>query len=101
MCAIVATYLIGNLYLGFAQGAVAFILPMNIILAINPHLVGYRHFCDGNICQRPLLLGTAWAYTDGMAALAIHVNYTLVIFICASIFIPFFYNSGVVSIYVI
>ena len=43
--------------------------------------------------------GPAWAYGDGMAALAIHVNYSLVIFICIVFFIPFFYNSGVASIY--
>ena len=40
-----------------------------------------------------------WAYGDGMAALAIHVNYALVIFVCCSLFVPFFYNAGVVSIY--
>ena len=34
-----------------------------------------------------------------MAALAIHVNYALVIFVCCSLFVPFFYNAGVVSIY--
>lgn len=43
--------------------------------------------------------GPAWAYGDGMAALAIHVNYALVVFICIVYFIPFFYNSGVASIY--
>ncbi|MEM7082024.1 MAG: sodium/solute symporter [Pseudomonadota bacterium] len=43
--------------------------------------------------------GPAWAYGDGMAALAIHVNYALVIFLCIVFFIPFFYNSGVASIY--
>lgn len=43
--------------------------------------------------------GPAWAYGDGMAALAIHVNYALVVFVCVVFFIPFFYNSGVASIY--
>lgn len=43
--------------------------------------------------------GPAWAYGDGMAALAIHVNYSLVIFVCIVFFIPFFFNSGVASIY--
>ena len=43
--------------------------------------------------------GPAWAYGDGMAALAIHVNYALVIFVCIVFFIPFFFNSGVASIY--
>jgi len=43
--------------------------------------------------------GPAWAYGSGMAALAIHVNYALVVFICIVFFIPFFFNSGVASIY--
>ncbi|MDE0840879.1 MAG: sodium/solute symporter [Porticoccaceae bacterium] len=43
--------------------------------------------------------GPAWAYGDGMAALAIHINYSLVVFVCIVFFIPFFYNSGVASIY--
>ena len=41
----------------------------------------------------------AWAYGDGMAALAIHINYPIVVFIVVTIFIPFFYNSGSSSIY--
>lgn len=43
--------------------------------------------------------GPAWAYGDGMAALAIHINYPLVLFVVVVIFLPFFYNSGVPSIY--
>ncbi|NNC37218.1 MAG: sodium/solute symporter [Hyphomonadaceae bacterium] len=43
--------------------------------------------------------GPAWAYGDGMAALAIHVNYPLVIFAVIVFFLPFFFNSGVASIY--
>ncbi len=43
--------------------------------------------------------GPAWAYGDGMAALAIHINYPLVIFVVIVIFLPFFFNSGVASIY--
>lgn len=43
--------------------------------------------------------GPAWAYGDGMAALAIHINYPVVVFIVVVLFLPFFYNSGVASIY--
>jgi len=43
--------------------------------------------------------GPAWAYGDGMAALAIHINYPLVIFVVIAVFLPFFFNSGVASIY--
>jgi solute:Na+ symporter, SSS family len=41
----------------------------------------------------------AWAYADGLSALAIHLNYPIVIFIVITFFLPFFYNSGVASIY--
>jgi solute:Na+ symporter, SSS family len=41
----------------------------------------------------------AWAYKDGLAALAIHLNYPIVILIVVSVFLPFFYTSGVASIY--
>ena len=43
--------------------------------------------------------GPAWAYGDGMAALAIHINYPLVMFVVIAVFLPFFYNNGVASIY--
>ena len=98
--AIVATYLIGNLYLGFAMS--------RRIHTANEYYIGDKStpwwaigisVMATYVSALSFLGGPAWAYTDGMAALAIHVNYTLVIFICVSIFIPFFYNSGVVSIY--
>ncbi|MFN3370805.1 MAG: sodium:solute symporter family transporter [Sphingomonadaceae bacterium] len=41
----------------------------------------------------------AWAYSDGLSALAIHLNYPLVIVIVITFFLPFFYLSGVPSIY--
>jgi solute:Na+ symporter, SSS family len=41
----------------------------------------------------------AWAYSDGLSALAIHLNYPIVIFIVITFFLPFFFNSGVPSIY--
>jgi SSS family solute:Na+ symporter len=41
----------------------------------------------------------AWSYTDGLGVIAIHLNYPLVIFVVITFFLPFFYNSGVASIY--
>ena len=41
----------------------------------------------------------AWSYTDGLSVIAIHLNYPIVIFIVVTLFFPFFYNSGVASIY--
>jgi SSS family solute:Na+ symporter len=43
--------------------------------------------------------GPAWAYTEGMSVIAIHLNYPLVILFVITFFLPFFYNSGVASIY--
>ena len=43
--------------------------------------------------------GPAWAYTDGLSVIAIHLNYPLVIFLVVTFFLPFFFNSGVASIY--
>ena len=41
----------------------------------------------------------AWAYKEGLSVIAIHMNYPIVIFLAITFFLPFFYNSGVVSIY--
>ena len=43
--------------------------------------------------------GPAWAYSSGMSVMAIHLNYPLVIILTITFFLPFFYNSGVASIY--
>ena len=41
----------------------------------------------------------AWSYKQGLSVMAIHLNYPLVIVIVITFFLPFFYNSGVASIY--
>jgi len=43
--------------------------------------------------------GPAWSYTEGFSVILIHVNYPIAIFIVITIFLPFFYNSGVASIF--
>jgi SSS family solute:Na+ symporter len=43
--------------------------------------------------------GPSWAYTDGFSVIALHANYPIVIFVVITLFLPFFYNSGVASIY--
>ncbi|CAH0536648.1 sodium:solute symporter family transporter [Vibrio marisflavi] len=43
--------------------------------------------------------GPAWSYTEGLSVLAIHLNYPLVIFFIVTVFMPFFYNKGLTSIY--
>ncbi len=41
----------------------------------------------------------AWSYQEGLSVIAIHLNYPLVIIIVMAMFLPFFMQSGVVSIY--
>ncbi len=43
--------------------------------------------------------GPAWSYGSGLGVMMIHINYPIVIFIVITLFLPFFYNSGVASIY--
>ncbi|MEM1176302.1 MAG: sodium/solute symporter [Pseudomonadota bacterium] len=43
--------------------------------------------------------GPAWAYSESLAVVAIHLNYPIVVFLVITIFLPFFFNSGVASIY--
>jgi SSS family solute:Na+ symporter len=43
--------------------------------------------------------GPFWAYSEGFSVILIHVNYPIVVFIVITVFLPFFYNSGVASIY--
>ncbi|MBY5946745.1 sodium:solute symporter family transporter [Photobacterium rosenbergii] len=40
-----------------------------------------------------------WVYSDGMQAIAIHLNYPIVIFFSVVFFIPIFYKLGLTSIY--
>ncbi len=41
----------------------------------------------------------AWSYKEGLSVIAIHLNYPLVIILVMALFLPFFMQSGVVSIY--
>ena len=43
--------------------------------------------------------GPAWSYSESLAVIAIHLNYPIVIFFVITLFLPFFFNSGVASIY--
>ena len=98
--AIVAVYLLGNLGLGY-------VLSKRIDSAADYQLgtrmapwwaIGISVVAT-YVSALSFLGGPAWAYGDGMAALAIHINYPIVIFVVVVVFLPFFYNSGVASIY--
>ncbi len=43
--------------------------------------------------------GPAWSYENSLAVIAIHLNYPIVVFLVITLFLPFFFNSGVASIY--
>ncbi|MEO0997596.1 MAG: sodium/solute symporter, partial [Pseudomonadota bacterium] len=43
--------------------------------------------------------GPAWSYADGFSVIFIHINYPIAVFIVATVFLPFFYKSGVASIF--
>ena len=97
---IVAAYLIGNLMLGWY-------LSRRVHTAEDYYLgdrsapwwaIGISVVAT-YVSALSFLGGPAWAYGDGMAALAIHINYPLVMFVVIAVFLPFFYNSGVASIY--
>ena len=97
---IVIAYLIGNLLLGYMMS--------RRVKTSEDYYLGDRSapwwaigisVVATYVSALSFLGGPAWAYGDGMAALAIHVNYPLVIFIVVVFFLPFFFNSGVASIY--
>jgi SSS family solute:Na+ symporter len=43
--------------------------------------------------------GPAWSYSESLAVIAIHLNYPIVVLVVITFFLPFFFNSGVASIY--
>ena len=43
--------------------------------------------------------GPAWSYSESLAVIAIHLNYPIVVILVVTLFLPFFFNSGVASIY--
>ncbi len=43
--------------------------------------------------------GPAWSYAEGFSVIFIHINYPIAIFVVVTVFLPFFYNSGVASIF--
>ncbi len=97
---ILAIYVLANLALGFYLGqkiesAEDFFLGDRSIpwWAIGVSVISTY------VSALTFLGGPAWSYTDGLSVIAIHLNYPLVIFFVVTFFLPFFYNSGVASIY--
>ena len=97
---VLGAYLCANIVLGF-------VLSKKVTTA-DDFFVGQRNIpwwaigisvVATYVSALSFLGGPAWAYTEGLSVIAIHLNYPLVIFIVVAFFLPFFFNSGVASIY--
>ena len=97
---ILCVYVIGNLCLGYVLG--------KKIESAEDFFLGRRStpwwaigisVIATYVSALSFLGAPAWSYTSGLSVIAIHLNYPLVIFIVITIFLPFFWNSGVASIY--
>lgn len=97
---VLVVYLLGNLWLGF-------VLSKRVDSA-NDFFLGRRTIpwwaigisvAATYVSALSFLGGPAWSYSDGLSVIAIHLNYPIVIFLVIAFFLPFFYNSGVPSIY--
>ncbi len=98
--AILVTYVLGNLVLGFflskrVETAEDYYLGRRttpwwaIGISVIATYIGALTF----------LGGPAWSYVDGFSVIFIHINYPIAIFIVITLFLPFFYNSGCASIF--
>lgn len=98
--AIVIAFLIGNLVLGYFLGRkVKTAKEFNLGSGATPWWAIGLSVIATYISALSFLGAPAWAYKDGLAALAIHLNYPIVIILVTGFFLPFFYMSGVASIY--
>ncbi len=97
---ILVVYLAGNLALGYFLG--------KKVHTADDYYLGDRSLpwwaigisvVATYVSALSFLGGPAWSYAQGLSVLAIHLNYPIVIFLVITLFLPFFYNSGVASIY--
>ena len=97
---ILGVYIVGNLLLGYflskrVTQAEDFYLGRRTI----PWWVIGISVVATYVSALSFLGGPAWSYSENLAVIAIHLNYPIVIFIVITIFLPFFFSSGVASIY--
>jgi SSS family solute:Na+ symporter len=97
---IVAVYIIGTLFLG--------VVLSKRVKSDQDYYVGDKStpwwaigmsVAATYIGALSLLGAPAWSYETGMSVLLIHVNYPIAIVIVVTLFLPFFYNLGVASIF--
>lgn len=98
--AIVVVFLLANLLIGWrVSRRVQTTREYNLGSAATPWWAVGLSVMATYVSALSFLGAPAWAYSDGLAALAIHLNYPIVIVIVITFFLPFFYLSGVASIY--
>ena len=97
---VLLTYIVGNIALGF-------FLSKRVQTAEH-YYVGQRttpwwaigvSVVATYIGALTFLGGPAWSYQEGFSVIFIHINYPIAVAIVVSVFLPFFYNSGVASIF--
>lgn len=97
---ILIVYIISNLILGF-------VLSKNVKTADDFYVgrrttpwwaIGVSVFAT-YVSALTFLGAPAWSYRTSFSVIALHINYPIVIFVVISFFLPFFFNSGVASIY--
>ncbi len=97
---ILVAYILGNLLLGFVLG--------KKVHTAEDYYLGDRStpwwaigisVVATYVSALSFLGGPAWSYAEGLSVIAIHLNYPIVIFLVITFFLPFFFNSGVASIY--
>lgn len=97
---ILIAFLVGNLVVGHLVGSkVTTAREFNLGNGRTPWWAIGLSVIATYISALSFLGAPAWAYKDGLAALAIHLNYPIVILLVTGFFLPFFYASGVASIY--
>jgi SSS family solute:Na+ symporter len=98
--AILVAYLLGNLALGFALSRrVRTAQHYYLGQRTTPWLVIGMSVVATYIGAMAFLGGPAWAYNEGFSVIFIHINYPIAIFVVVTVFLPFFYRSGVASIF--
>jgi len=97
---ILVVYIIGNLILGYyLSKKISTAEDFYVGRKVTPWWAIGVSVVATYVSALSFLGAPAWAYTDGLSVIAIHLNYPLVIVAVVTLFLPFFYNSGVASIY--
>jgi SSS family solute:Na+ symporter len=97
---IVVLYLCANLYLGYLLSKrVSTAEDFYVGRKVTPWWAIGISVVATYVSALTFMGAPAWSYREGLSVMAIHLNYPLVIFAVITFFLPFFYNSGVASIY--